>query len=50
VVYVHVKAVFVTLYELIKGLILAIDIQLYQLLIALVLVDFHYFIFLVNNE
>jgi hypothetical protein len=50
VIYVHVNTVLVTLQELIKGLVLAIDIQRYQLFIALVIEYLHYYLFLVNNR
>ena len=49
-VYVHVNAVFVTLQEFIKGLVCAIDIQRDQLVIALVIINLHYYILLVNKS
>jgi len=49
-VYIHEKTVLVSLQQRIKGLVLAIDIQRNELLIALVLIYFHYFLLLVNNR
>ena len=42
VIYIHENTVFVSLQQRIKGLILAIDIQRNELLIALVIIVIHY--------